>query len=496
MKKQYTICSFGIAIVIIVFAVIFKLVKAKIKYAGDVGYKTGYQEGYEAGYSSIAKESLQKAQDIYDTLIYSVMSQYGEETVGLIQTDLTVDTSLITGRHYEVVVAPKQKYYIGGYQYASSFPMWFITDSSNNVIAAVTETAPDTAYERVINVPENGAKLYVNFNKDRIHYLKTAINIASQQYVDERLDFAAVMPYFDKKIVWLGTSIPAAGEYGLENENSYPMRVGIKLGATVINEAVGESSVHCKKLQRVDPIYNPYGFVDNWYKCSRCLTNTIEEMDWLIEHYADVDKTGRPVFTIRPESGDDFDAAFVRSCSYQIKIKKYLEDGDVDYWIFDHGHNDNQYDDNIVNGVVLRDDQVISRYGKYNLYTWQGACNFLFRFIYENDNKARIIMIGEYDDRLSAVPEHQMQVAEDWNIPIFKQWEYLGWNTDHTIKTNGYWDNSAHLWVEDGGIEQSISLHDRFIRDYVHPSSDASGYALEHMAQYVARWLLTVAPVG
>ncbi len=69
MKNRYMICSFGIAIVIIVFAVIFKLVKAKIKYVGDVGYKTGYQEGYEAGYSSIAKELLQKAQDIYGILI-------------------------------------------------------------------------------------------------------------------------------------------------------------------------------------------------------------------------------------------------------------------------------------------------------------------------------------------------------------------------------------------------------------------------------------------
>ena len=132
---------------------------------------------------------------------------------------------------------------------------------------------------------------------------------------------------------------------------------------------------------------------------------------------------------------------------------------------------------------------MLVQYGINNLYTWEGACNFVFTYILNHDNKAKIVMIGEYDNRLQTIHTHQLKVAETWEIPIYRQWEVLGWNVNHYITTTGYWVNQTGLWVESGGPQQSISVHDRFVRDHIHPSSDNSGYALEHMAKNLALWL-------
>ena len=132
---------------------------------------------------------------------------------------------------------------------------------------------------------------------------------------------------------------------------------------------------------------------------------------------------------------------------------------------------------------------MLNRYGDKNLYTWQGACNFVFDYILNRDNKANIIMIGEYDNRLSTVAPHQITVSESWEIPLYKQWEVIGWNINHTITTTGYWDNTTGLWVESGGSQQTITIHDRFVRDHIHPHSDNSGYALDHIARLMAKWM-------
>ena len=201
------------------------------------------------------------------------------------------------------------------------------------------------------------------------------------------------------------------------------------------------------------------------------------------------DANNNDLFTNKPASISAADEAFYKSCSYEIKLKNHLDDGDVDLWVFDHGHNDGDYDTNTINGNTVTDAEMLNRYGDKNLYTWQGACNFVFDYILNRDNKANIIMIGEYDNRLSTVAPHQITVSESWEIPLYKQWEVIGWNINHTITTTGYWDNTTGLWVESGGSQQTITIHDRFVRDHIHPHSDNSGYALDHIARLMAKWM-------
>lgn len=393
---------------------------------------------------------------------------------------------LASTRHIEVTVSENEMWYVAGYIYNASFPLWIVFDNQNNQIAQSMVSATGTSYEEIVIIPSNAVKLIVNCSTyAEVNYARKVNGFARN---------AIVNGWRDKTMVWLGTSIPAGRRYGLNNYDSYPMIVGSKLDCTVINESVGNSSVHCKLIQRIDPVYNPYGFVDDWLKCACCLTNTVQEMEWLCNNYNIRDENNNYVFqTNRPINLTNDDIAFYKSCSYEIKIQNHVND--VDIWVFDHGHNDNSYNDNIVNGQTKTDDEIEYLYGKNNLYTWQGACNFVFTYILNHNNKAKIIMIGEYDNRLRTVPPAQMKVAESWELPIYKQWEVIGWNTDHKITTTGYWDNETGYWIDSGGPEQEITVHDRFIRDHIHPSSDASGYATNHIAQLMAKWFINNAPI-
>ena len=373
--------------------------------------------------------------------------------------------------------------------------------------------------------------------------------------------------WIDKKIVWLGTSIPAAGKDGLNNRHTYPAFVGDILRATVFNEAVGSSAIHCKIPSNIS-VSNPYGFMSNFEAVSRCITNSLAEMEWIIEHFNDSN-----VFTQNvPESLSDDDKAFIRSCSWENKIGKYLQAGKFpDLWVFDHGHNDNptatseatytarteltgtQNDGYYVNGAYVSSsassyfefdvagipevwltgtigsgydvydlldgngnvigyktnasekafdslfidtssasklrisdpNNLISTihvvkytYGSmYNsLYSYQGGMDFLINKIKEYNPKAQIVIIGEYENqKFPLVSQYQMDVANRWEFPIYKQWEQLGFS-QQLVKVDGVWKTYLEVYIPDG----------------LHPHTDTTMFTMRLMAENIAAWLNTV----
>ena len=370
-----------------------------------------------------------------------------------------------------------------------------------------------------------------------------------------------------KKIVWLGTSIPAAGKDGLDNRHSYPAFVGENLHAVVFNEAVGSSALHCRAVSRISAS-NPYGFLDNFEAVSRCITNSLEEMEYIIEHYNDPN-----IFTVNvPESLSDADKEFIRSCSWESRINKYLAEGAFpDLWVFDHGHNDNptevseatysartelndaQAAGYYANGVlepsesssylvfdvsdaeevfldgiiaaghdvydlfdendtlitykantaqkafsglfidtssadkliISTSDALISgisvkkyTYGSmYNsLFSYQGAFDFLVNKIKTYNPKARIVMIGEYEDqKFPKVSYYQEIIADRWEFPIYRQWEALGWS-QQLVKVDGEWKTYLDVFIPDG----------------LHPHTDTTYYAMHFMADNISAWLETI----
>lgn len=197
-------------------------------------------------------------------------------------------------------------------------------DNNGVLVGSVSATVTGST-EKTISVPKKAKTVYVSTTYQN---LNSAVVFGKYEIDQSNLK--------GKKIVWLGTSIPAGGENGIEVADSYPVYIGKMLDATVYNEAVGSSCLHCKNKNRISE-RNPYGFVENFEGVSRCLTNTLNEMEWIIAHYNDTD-----VFTKNvPSTLSDKDKEFIRSCSYEKKINKYLTENNFpDLWIIDHGHND------------------------------------------------------------------------------------------------------------------------------------------------------------
>lgn len=286
-------------------------------------------------------------------------------------------------------------------------------------------------------------------------------------------------PWKGKKIVWFGSSIPAGGYSGLDTSLQYPKLVGELLGAKVVNESIGESAVHCKRPWAITE-KNPKGFTNNWPVASRCLSNSLEEMEWVIQNYAD-----REIFSWNAvDSLSEEQKEAIRDCSWERKLKRHLGENRADLYVFDHGHNDEISDEQ----ERYYTDETYG--GEYSLYTYRGAMNFLINKIKEDNPFARIVIIGEYENqRQPKIEEYQKIVAKDWSIPFYNQASTLGWS-QKKVKTTGFWSNG--YWIPSGGTEHEITYLDLWLPDRIHPHSDLSGKSIRFMAENIANYLKTI----
>lgn len=451
-------------------------------------------------------------------------------------------------------------------KFAQYQDVYDLLDESGNVIAYSTSNSNYPSDEFVATVDVSAAATLI------ITAPKTYL---SNVYVKafNQLPKSNGNSYTQKNIVWYGTSIPAAGLDGGTHPESYPNQVGNILGAKVDNKAVGSSCVCCKNPDLISAS-NPYGFINNFEAVSRCLTNTVEEMQWAIDHFDDASVFNYAV----PASLSDDDKAFILSCSYENRLLPYLTENTLpDLFVFDCGHNDGiteskearyipeitgiagtgfyqngsfsqsdyqqhkmydvtdfktcyitgkiagyydaytlfdandnvigQYYNNSTNQLDLTNypvdvssaskmavsssrplmlEVVVTGNLKKNLYCFRGAMDFLFETILNYSPKTRIVMIGEYEDELRPlISKYQKIVADDWNIPIFEQWNVYGWS-QKPVTTAWWWIDS--LWVH-RSVTHTLTLLQCALCDGIHPHSDASGQTLEFMAKHIAEWL-------
>ena len=438
---------------------------------------------------------------------------------------------------------------------------------------------PSTMYQKgdagyQVSIQTNGAYyLYIS--------CINSVNPTVTGYTSKKIPSELINNAF-KNILWYGTSIPAAGYIGEGNNNAYPARVGKILHANVINKAVGSSGITCKEPDRVSAS-NPYGFSHDFESCSRCLTNTVEEMQWIINHYND-----RSIFDYRTvESLTDEQKAQILSFSYENRLLPYLNGAqkEPDMIVIDHGFNDIVYEDDTYydyqielvgtkrNGWYKNGVEQVSQYiqsiefdcsgydyvmlnttigpwydvydlfdsnnnflrskeGIYaaktfenylidthdaakiiiscgseslcdetsvlglpygdpdhNLFSFRGAYGFLMNLILSYNPRMKVVMIGNYcddeDNKYNNIAKWQEWIADHWDVPIYKQWEYYGW-TNKVITTKWYWDNG--IWKK-GVSDHDISVRDCWLADGIHPHSDLSGNALQFMANHIGAWI-------
>ena len=216
----------------------------------------------------------------------------------------------------------------------------------------------------------------------------------------------------EKKIVWLGTSIPAG-------DKNYPAYTARKLGAQVFNESVGSSMVRTGHTTITEE--DPYGWNGlSWENCIYSLTQTIAQKNELINNW-DYWKT--KLAYNPPDVLTDEIKAKILDSSYENKLQRHLGNNRADLYVFDHGHNDwLWYLPEMANDLTTMPEN-----GRNKNY-FLGGMNFLIDKILSDNPHARIVFIGHYEnDRKEIVSEAQLESAGYWDVPLCKLWEKLGW---------------------------------------------------------------------
>ena len=299
-----------------------------------------------------------------------------------------------------------------------------------------------------------------------------------------------------KEIVWFGTSIPAGGFIGANQPQSYPFLVERLLNSKVYNEAVGSSAVHACELSRISST-NPYGFIANFETASRALSNSTQMMVW-IANWADYKCNGGTYGNDEPWDPDVFtshvpatwtsdDTDRIKSFSYMAKIDQYLLRNKIpDLFVFDHGYNDNIANSDHTGSYEAA---IAAGYTRDNVFSFRGAMNLLIDHILSFNPSAKICMIGDYDNQYPSKKydaEYQAIVAEDYEIPLFERWKYMGYS-QRTETAHYTW--SSGLLTYTSGATETHSMLEWSIPDHIHPHTDKTGKCLADNAKVIAEFL-------
>jgi len=389
---------------------------------------------------------------------------------GVIDVDGSHHSELGICAYYDV--NPGDVFTVNGYYYNSTYPL-VIYWNRKGTYQSYYSPSSQGKYENVqVTVPALATTMTINGrNINDIRCQKNAATVKEGLVcISENKEEKAASFLKRKKIVWFGMSIPANGLFGYEHPLAYPQQVGDLLDATVINEAIGSSCMHCKDPARITEA-NPYGFNTNFEASSRCFTNTQEEMDWICEHW-DSD-----IWTLnKPESLSQWWVDKIHGFGYEQLLDKYLTESSFpDLFVFDHGFND-----------PSDPNDYYTQYGHYSLYTFKGAMNFIIKRILDYNPYANIVIIGNYTTTRD-VPQMQEDIAESWAVPIIKQWEYLGLTLDENVTAYGHWslNDDVYEWVTDS-TASTMSVRDRLVPDHVHPHTNPTGKVVRKMAEMLS----------
>lgn len=331
-------------------------------------------------------------------------------------------------------------------------PLVLYFDKDNNFLSNEFNVTNQEYTDAILTIPSDARYIVINNNagnnRPTINFLKLA---GDKNY------------WSGKKILWLGTSIPATA---YEGGKAYPNIVGDKIGATVINNA--RSGSHAG-IQFINGSGATYRYPWSLY----ALSYTEQEIQDLLDDWDDI----KSQFTDAPETMTQEIINQFKTYSYENLIDPYLTGDDaVDLIVFDHGYNDASH-------AVVNPDNLFDR------TTFQGAMNYLIKHIYEINPRARICMISNYENQeYTSLISAQEYVADYWSIDIFRLDKKLGWSNKQVV-TKHNWDNGYYVETND---EHTTTIKNAWVYDTIHPSTDKSGDAVKLIANAIVPWIKTV----
>ena len=267
-----------------------------------------------------------------------------------------------------------------------------------------------------------------------------------------------------KKVVWFGTSIPALG-----GDKAYPILTGNLIGANIVNEAVASSMARNGiAVNRDSANGDPYGWKNRaWQNVAWCLSADLSEKQYLIDNWDTVSVDlliNNPPATLTAD-----DKAKILDCSWENKLNRHLGANRADLFVFDHGHND-RYTPDLPELSTIPTDTRDKGY-------FLGAMAFLIDKILADNPRARICFIGHYEDaRKEEISNAQKVLASQWDFPLMKLWEKLGW-TQEVVNVDGVDKTITQIWMP---------------VDDLHPGFDPTNEANELIAENLASFLRDV----
>ena len=119
--------------------------------------------------------------------------------------------------------------------------IWVVDGSNDPILMLPVDTTGNTLSNYPVTIPEGGKQIWVQ-SSNPVVGIKSELNDILNDILNDLqgIDTNVINnQWTDKKIVWLGTSIPyGQGTDGTaDSPTTYPMQVGKKLGATVVNVA-------------------------------------------------------------------------------------------------------------------------------------------------------------------------------------------------------------------------------------------------------------------
>ena len=251
-----------------------------------------------------------------------------------------------------------------------------------------------------------------------------------------------------KKIVWLGTSIPAGS-----GSNAYPYILAQRLGANIVNRSVGSSPIR-GGLDAFVTTDDPYGWTGSLYtRVTRALSHSNAIKQEFIDNY---DSKWKSLVNGGPATLSDSDKAAILSNSYENRLAGNL---DADLFVIDHGINDYLWLEERGGDLSsLLTPPVETR----DINTFYGGMNVVIDYILSQNPRARILLIGFYENNLRPqIAQIQEKSAQLWEYQIVKLWEKTGWSQQVLTGTDGAGKTITQYWMPDN----------------LHPHSDSTGKA-------------------
>jgi len=247
-----------------------------------------------------------------------------------------------------------------------------------------------------------------------------------------------------KKILWMGTSIPA--------QCTYPQNACLDVGATVTNVALASS---CIRRQSSDGTFTGM----SWQKYCYSLSQTSAEKEFIIANWSTIRTS---LISDPPLTLDASAQAIIRNSSYEVKLTPYL---DYDLFVFDHGVND------VLTGEPISDFKLVpSTFNNRDYFV--GAMNYLIDLILTHNPKAKIAVFGFYENTSKPqIYDAQKVVADYWQIPICETWRYTRWSNK---------------------VINGVPMIQNWFPDGLHPHGDLTGDSDKLLDRLASNFLRTI----